>query len=291
MTPPWHRPAPAAAEVETDDDELLTVDKWPRDVFAPHWHEEFNWLVLMRPGRMVVDVEGAEVVLDAGPAAWACILPRTPHAVRHISDDTEVLSCFVPPALMERAWQLLQPRPAPARRVLVGGRAEIARGLALAWGEQRYSERRPDAFDQALGFALAGWLWRVGEAPGQGGNGDASIGLRLRVSLGGLGEQVATFLDAHLAEQPFPWDALAARTSSSVRTLQRRCATALGIPPSELLTRARLERACELLRDPARPLGDVALACGFATQAHFSTVFKARTGASPSQWRRDRVGR
>ena len=51
---PWHRdPPPAAVEVATDDDEYLTVDKWPRSVFAPHWHEEFNWIVLTRPGRVV----------------------------------------------------------------------------------------------------------------------------------------------------------------------------------------------------------------------------------------------
>jgi AraC-like DNA-binding protein len=284
VTAPWHRapPASAAAKVETDDDELLTIEKWPREVFAPHWHEEFNWIVLMRPGRAVLAIEGVELVLDPSRYAWACVFPRTPHAVVHVSDDTEVLSLFVEPKLMERAWRVA--RPPIASRVLAGGRPEIARGLALAWGERRLSDRAHDAFDRAFAFALAGWLWRSGEAPRAA---DESLAVRLRIELGALGDQVATFLDAHLAEQPFPWPALASRADLSVRTLQRRCAAALGLSPSELLTRARLERARDLIRDPARALGDIALACGFATQAHFSTVWKAHTGASPSQWRRD----
>src|SRR5262245_8269534 len=199
MTAPWHRAAPAGAEVETDDDELLTVDRWPREVFAPHWHDEFNWIVPMRPGRIALAVDGEELALDGD--TWACIFPRTPHTVLHISDDTEVLGLFVPPLVMERAWRATRPRPAIERRVLVGGRADVARGLALAWSEQRLADRRADAFDRAFAFALAGWLWRVGEAPRAAAD---AIAVRLRGAAGPLGDQGASFLQAHLAQPPFP---------------------------------------------------------------------------------------
>ncbi|MCE9580435.1 MAG: helix-turn-helix transcriptional regulator [Deltaproteobacteria bacterium] len=288
MTAPWHRPPPPAIAIETDDDELLTIDRWPREVFAPHFHEEFNWLVPMRPGRIVVRVEDDELTLDGDH--WLCIFPRTAHAVVHVSDDTEVLSCFIDDALMAQAYAALDPPPPILRRALIGGRGEIARGLALAWAEQRLPGGPTDApalaHAAALATYVAGWLWRAGDPVGPSDR----VGIRVRVALGALGDQLAAFLDEHLAEQPFPWADLEAALGVSLRTLQRRCVAALGAAPSELVTRARLERAQDLLADPARPLGDIALACGFATQAHFSTVFKTRLGATPSAWRRARTG-
>src|SRR5450631_2751406 len=102
--PPWERAIPpGAAEIETDDDTFLTVESWPRDVFHAHYHDrDFNWIVPMRPGRVVVRVEEREHSLDANH--WICVFPRTIHSVVHVSDDCEVLSLFVGSDAMERAW-------------------------------------------------------------------------------------------------------------------------------------------------------------------------------------------
>ena len=43
-----------------------------------------------------------------------------------------------------------------------------------------------------------------------------------------------------------------------------------------------------MLRDPDRPLIDVALACGFADQPHFTRVFKRLTGQTPREHRASR---
>ena len=59
-----------------------------------------------------------------------------------------------------------------------------------------------------------------------------------------------------------------------------------GDPPHRWLLRRRVERAKELLRDPRMTLADVAVACGFADQSHFTRVFNALAGASPGVWRR-----
>ncbi len=45
-----------------------------------------------------------------------------------------------------------------------------------------------------------------------------------------------------------------------------------------------------MLLDGRRPLADVAAACGFASEQHFTTVFKKATGAAPAAWRRERAG-
>ncbi|MCY0854617.1 helix-turn-helix transcriptional regulator [Cupriavidus sp. D39] len=48
----------------------------------------------------------------------------------------------------------------------------------------------------------------------------------------------------------------------------------------------RLERARALLRDTALPLAQVAIACGFSDQSHFTHVFSRALGVSPGNWRR-----
>ncbi|WP_128923471.1 helix-turn-helix domain-containing protein [Bradyrhizobium guangxiense] len=60
---------------------------------------------------------------------------------------------------------------------------------------------------------------------------------------------------------------------------------ATGYRPREYLLHERIERAKSLLSSSDTPLAEVALAVGFCTQAHFSTVFKRMTGDTPARWR------
>ncbi|MGJ7519755.1 helix-turn-helix domain-containing protein [Variovorax sp. LT1P1] len=47
-----------------------------------------------------------------------------------------------------------------------------------------------------------------------------------------------------------------------------------------------MARARELLRASDLPLAEVATACGFADQSHFTRVFSRAEGAPPGHWRR-----
>ncbi|APO51437.1 AraC family transcriptional regulator [Bradyrhizobium diazoefficiens] len=60
---------------------------------------------------------------------------------------------------------------------------------------------------------------------------------------------------------------------------------ATGYRPREYLLNHRIENAKTLLATTGRPLAEIALAVGFSTQAHFSTVFKRISGQSPARWR------
>ena len=60
---------------------------------------------------------------------------------------------------------------------------------------------------------------------------------------------------------------------------------ATGYRPREYLLHQRIEHAKSLLSNTEMPLAEIALAVGFCTQAHFSTVFKRIASETPARWR------
>lgn len=60
----------------------------------------------------------------------------------------------------------------------------------------------------------------------------------------------------------------------------------MGMPPHRWMLLQRVLRAKSLLRDADRSLSDIAAACGFADQSHFTRVFTGIVGASPGAWRK-----
>lgn len=54
---------------------------------------------------------------------------------------------------------------------------------------------------------------------------------------------------------------------------------------SEFVQQLRVEAACEMMREPAASLSEIALQLGFADQSHFSRIFHRLTGMPPKAWR------
>lgn len=59
-----------------------------------------------------------------------------------------------------------------------------------------------------------------------------------------------------------------------------------GIPPHQWQTKARLERAKQMLVTGDTPLTEVAVETGFADQAHFTRVFRKNVGTTPASWKK-----
>lgn len=57
----------------------------------------------------------------------------------------------------------------------------------------------------------------------------------------------------------------------------------MGVPPHRYISRMRIARACELLRQGVSAAA-VADACGFYDQSHFSRHFKHQCGVTPGQF-------
>jgi AraC-like DNA-binding protein len=77
---------------------------------------------------------------------------------------------------------------------------------------------------------------------------------------------------------------LANRAGLTPRKVHRHCVDAFGLAPSVLRRIARVQRAARLHRGSgaSHSLVDLALAAGFADQAHLSREIKALTGLTPS---------
>ena len=98
-------------------------------------------------------------------------------------------------------------------------------------------------------------------------------------------KRVREFVDAHLCE-PITLADIAGASGLSRMYFAAQFRVSTGMRPHEFVLRRRIDRACELLLSTAMPIAEVALAVGFQTQAHFTTVFKRFVDETPYRWRK-----
>ncbi|MEU2347183.1 helix-turn-helix domain-containing protein [Modestobacter sp. NPDC049651] len=85
-------------------------------------------------------------------------------------------------------------------------------------------------------------------------------------------------------------DQVADRAGLSVRSLQRRFATWVGVHPKAVLARYRLQDAAAAIDAGERDLAGLAASLGWFDQAHFSRDFRAAVGVPPSVYLARAVG-
>jgi AraC family transcriptional regulator len=98
-------------------------------------------------------------------------------------------------------------------------------------------------------------------------------------------ETLVSFIEDRLGENIGLFE-LAALVGYSPDHFARLFKQTFGKTPHQYVLAQRIERAKSLLRDRHRSIADIALQCGFASQAHFHTAFKTRTGVTPGSYRK-----
>ena len=93
------------------------------------------------------------------------------------------------------------------------------------------------------------------------------------------------YVDAHLSESIGLAD-IASSAGLTRMHFASQFRRATGMRPHEYLVRRRIEHAQHLLAGSRHNVLDVALSCGFRSQAHFTTVFKRLVGETPFCWRK-----
>ncbi len=86
-------------------------------------------------------------------------------------------------------------------------------------------------------------------------------------------------------EEPLDLVALSQTAGVSQRQLQRLFMQYLQCTPLAFYKKIRLDRARLLLAQTARPVTEIAIACGFASAQHFSRAYRLQFGSAPSRAR------
>ena len=97
--------------------------------------------------------------------------------------------------------------------------------------------------------------------------------------------RVEDFIDANLATNPTT-EMIAAECGLSASYFAEAFKKATGLPPHQWVLKRRVERARQMLRVSDATLTQIALACGFCDQGHFSRVFTRLENCAPAEWRR-----
>lgn len=98
-------------------------------------------------------------------------------------------------------------------------------------------------------------------------------------------QRIVAFVEDQLGEN-ITLTELAALVGYSPDHFARLFKRTFGRSPYRYVLDRRVERAKALLGDRSRSIAEVAVACGFGSQAHLHAAFKARTGVTPGAYRR-----
>jgi AraC-like DNA-binding protein len=98
-------------------------------------------------------------------------------------------------------------------------------------------------------------------------------------------KRTLAYIEANLASK-MDIDDLANVVALSRSHFSRAFKRSLGLSPMEYVVVRRVERAKAIISGTSEPLAEVALACGFADQAHLNRRFRDMVGISPGRWRR-----
>ena len=243
---------------------------------AARGHHGFQFTVVLK-GRFLLDFSDGETC-ELLPGDLIVVAPGVKHLWRSAeSETTEVLALFC------------------------GGLSTETFGdLAAFLGPQISDQRWKIQFPLDRGRALAGDLLRLDRSQGP-----AKLALLYALCC----RMIAEFGEALAARYPAPQAPIPPNLVAALYLVERRYQTPLTLgalakaaglsvsrfsalfqehfseSPMRYLNRFRLGRACHLLEHTAKPVQEIAAACGFSSQHYFAHQFQKRYQQSPTTFR------
>jgi AraC-like DNA-binding protein/mannose-6-phosphate isomerase-like protein (cupin superfamily) len=246
---------PPAGSYNYEGDELVTT-----------WHaHDLHQVEYAFHGTVEVETASAHYLLPPQQAAWI------PAGVEHrstIRTSVRTVSVFFETQLV----------PSPGDRVRILAVPPVLREMLVYAGrwpiERATSDAMADSYFVALGQLVSDGL--DDEAP-----------LCLPTSQDPVLTVALAWTRDHLRTATF--GGAARHAGLSERSLRRRFETGLGMSWRDYVLQARLLRAMAQLAEPVPSVLDVSLSVGFDSVSSFNRAFRARTGETPSAYRRQRV--
>ncbi|MEZ2128116.1 MULTISPECIES: helix-turn-helix domain-containing protein [unclassified Sinorhizobium] len=259
-----------------------------RGLSVAEWSNRDNRACYDRPGHHTLSIYlsgGERVVREDGQISGGapdklCLLPAGHESRWLIGGPIRMFHLYIDPEVL--AYQALTAFDVDPRHVDLmdltfvddPAMSMIVRGgvLPLDWNER--SDRV--ALDLACHLLIHHTLRRhIRRAEREIVRGGLSPSVRRRI---------VDHIEAHL-EQALTLDQLASEAGLSTFHFAKMFRISFGMPPHRYLAERRVERARNLLRSGSIELVQVALACGYASQSHFTKAFRSATGITPGEWR------
>jgi AraC family transcriptional regulator len=277
-------------------------DRGWRGLLAERWRHEEGDLGEVRPRDTEIVVliegnlrvrrrgEGPVQLHEAAPGTvWLCPAGIREDMIHLYGDIRESLHMYLPAApLSSTALQELDLDPDDLRLRYDGGfRDPLIEQIALAV-RRELAEAGPGdrLLVESLSAALAVQILR-------NHSGRSAAALPLPAAAGALAPRrlgrVQDYVEANL-DRELTLDALAGEACLSPHHFARAFKAATGTAPHRYVTERRVARAKRLLGESRLPLAEIALACGFSSQAHLTRRFKQATGITPGTYRAELVG-
>lgn len=229
-----------------------------------------------------VEDHNRRVIRASGPGREFTLQPKGAQTRYLAHGSIEFGQVFLPDALLDRAAEA---ENIPA----IGGRLRddlsFVPEKTLQTLTADYLRRAFDTFIPATSLEMEGralllvdWLLRLHQSP-QAGVASSTGGLSPRHL-----RQTCGFIIEHLAED-ICLDDLAELTGLTAKHFSRAFKQSTGFPPHQYLIVQRIEAAKRYLIGGNTSLANIALACGFADQSHFTATFRRIVGVPPGAWR------
>jgi AraC family transcriptional regulator len=135
-------------------------------------------------------------------------------------------------------------------------------------------------FAEGLSIALLAWLREhYGRRPAAGTRGRGGL-------TPGQQRRVRDCVEAYIGED-LSVARLAQEAALSPERFARVFKTSFGCTPYRWVQQRRVEEAIRLLKTTTKSISEIALELGFASQSHFTQVFKQMTGTTPARLRNE----
>src|SRR5215469_14610066 len=243
-------------------------------------HEHILAVGWRTPARFErADIENNWVSYVRSPGALSFV-PAGVQFVARARTDFELVACALDPTIVNGVDAELDHRPAGELRLRTNFKDPAAQQL-LKLLLADFASECPAArlYTDQLIHALAYRVLVLARDVSPSGATKPASGLPNRI-LKRVVDKMRV-LDAQLSLQ-----SLAQESGYSRVHFVRMFRAATGRSPHNYLLNMRVERARELLSNPALSLIEIALDCGFSSHSHMTRVFRQFLGITPSEYRR-----